>query len=213
MNRYGHQCYTYLIGWRELDVWYYGYRSANRVAPDDDLMIEYFTSSGYVEAFIRDHGIPDVIRVHKTFGDRSEALRYEERFLDRVNATESSRWLNKSNRGKFHTPAVLPVEWRESISKGAKGNTNGKGPRSQNFKARMKEFNVAKASDPEFREKLTKARNSRPVEASGWVLTEATKTKMRKPKPVLICPHCGATGGAPAMTRWHFDNCKGHKNA
>ena len=28
-----------------------------------------------------------------------------------------------------------------------------------------------------------------------------------KSKPVAICPHCNKSGGAPAMGRWHFDNC------
>lgn len=27
-------------------------------------------------------------------------------------------------------------------------------------------------------------------------------------KPRVICPHCGKTGGKPAMIRFHFDNCK-----
>ena len=29
-----------------------------------------------------------------------------------------------------------------------------------------------------------------------------------KQKPVIICPHCGKSGGAPQMKQWHFDNCK-----
>lgn len=28
------------------------------------------------------------------------------------------------------------------------------------------------------------------------------------PKPKLVCPHCGKEGGAPAMKRHHFNNCK-----
>ena len=29
-------------------------------------------------------------------------------------------------------------------------------------------------------------------------------------KDEITCPHCGKTGGKPAMKRWHFDNCN-HK--
>ena len=39
------------------------------------------------------------------------------------------------------------------------------------------------------------------------------RTKLGKnkiPKPILECPHCKKTGGAPQMKQWHFDNCR-HK--
>jgi hypothetical protein len=40
-------------------------------------------------------------------------------------------------------------------------------------------------------------------------LREASKAKASKePKPQITCPHCGKTGGAPTMKRWHLDNCK-----
>jgi hypothetical protein len=32
-----------------------------------------------------------------------------------------------------------------------------------------------------------------------------------KKQPTLTCPHCGKTGGAGPMTRFHFDNCKQRK--
>ncbi|QCW19198.1 hypothetical protein FFZ30_0068 [Salmonella phage DaR-2019a] len=39
-----------------------------------------------------------------------------------------------------------------------------------------------------------------------------TRKKMseagKKPKEKKTCPHCGMTGGAGNMTRYHFDNCK-----
>lgn len=30
----------------------------------------------------------------------------------------------------------------------------------------------------------------------------------RAPKEVVICPHCGKSGGKAIMHRWHFDACK-----
>ena len=46
------------------------------------------------------------------------------------------------------------------------------------------------------------------------VVSDETKLKMSlakkgKAKPQITCPHCGKTGGKPAMKQWHFDNCKG----
>jgi len=37
--------------------------------------------------------------------------------------------------------------------------------------------------------------------------TEDAKQKMRKPKALVVCPHCGSQGGISQMKRWHFDNC------
>ena len=37
----------------------------------------------------------------------------------------------------------------------------------------------------------------------------AGKKQKGKYKPIVICPHCGQSGGGQAlMNRWHFDNCK-----
>ena len=39
--------------------------------------------------------------------------------------------------------------------------------------------------------------------------SKSGKLNLGKPKPKIICPHCGKIGGGQAlMNRWHFDNCK-----
>lgn len=43
-------CYTYLIGWSEYDIWYYGVRYAKGCNPAD-LWVKYFTSSKFVREF------------------------------------------------------------------------------------------------------------------------------------------------------------------
>jgi len=45
------------------------------------------------------------------------------------------------------------------------------------------------------------------------VITDETKHKMSEAqkgtkKKIIQCPHCDKAGGAPALMRWHFDNCK-----
>jgi hypothetical protein len=42
----------------------------------------------------------------------------------------------------------------------------------------------------------------------GRVFSEEHKQKLRKPKPLVTCPHCGKTGGKPTMFRFHFNSCK-----
>lgn len=99
--------YTYLVGWRSFDRWYYGYRHSAAPDPDDDLWKNYFTSSKYVAEFRSEHGEPDVIRVCRYFTSKEDALEYEDRFLQRVSAIRSPRWINRNRVGrKFFAPPV-----------------------------------------------------------------------------------------------------------
>lgn len=41
----------------------------------------------------------------------------------------------------------------------------------------------------------------------GRTNTKISDALIDKPKLIAICPHCNKSGGAPAMGRWHFDNC------
>ena len=63
--------YTYLIGWIDVDLWYYGRRTAEGCHPEE-LFISYFTSSKVVYDIRSEFGEPDVIRTHKFFSERNE---------------------------------------------------------------------------------------------------------------------------------------------
>lgn len=62
MSIYPNNCYTYLIGWSHLNIWYYGRRTARNCRPEE-LWVKYFTSSKYVEEFRKIHGEPNLINV------------------------------------------------------------------------------------------------------------------------------------------------------
>ena len=93
--------YTYLIGWSNLDLWYYGVRWRNirlKRTPEEDLWIYYFTHSKpvkHMRAFI---GEPDVIHIDKTFNSIDKARKYESKVLIEHNAKKSPHWLNKHDR-------------------------------------------------------------------------------------------------------------------
>lgn len=87
--------YTYLIGWKSLDTWYYGVRYAKAANPNE-LCVKYFTSSKYVKAFIQLHGLPDVVEIRKTFSDKKSAMLWENKVLRRLKVVESRRWLNQT---------------------------------------------------------------------------------------------------------------------
>lgn len=95
---------TYLIGWSTYDKWYYGSSSK-----DDTLWKTYFTSSNLVEMMRASAGEPDVVRVHRIFDTFQEASDHESKFLHRLKAAQSERWLNLTNGncGWYNTPESM----------------------------------------------------------------------------------------------------------
>ena len=60
--------------------------------------------------------------------------------------------------------------------------------------------------------RISEAKSGKPAWNKGIPLSEKAKANMRKPLVMssATCPHCGLTGAAHNMKRYHFDNCK-HK--
>lgn len=88
--------YTYIIGWTEHQKYYYGVRWANKVLPEEDLWIEYFTSSEYVKKFRELNGEPDIIKIDCVFDAVSDAVEYEKKKLSEYFNLNWDNWLNKS---------------------------------------------------------------------------------------------------------------------
>jgi len=107
MTIYTRNCYTYLIGWSHLNVWYYGAKYGKDANPDT-FWINYYTSSKIVKDFRKEHGEPDVVQVRKTFGEDSVYCRlYEHKVLRRLDAAKSTKFLNRSiGGGKFDTTGM-----------------------------------------------------------------------------------------------------------
>ena len=107
--------YTYLIGWPELDRWYYGYSSQD----PSSLWSRYFTSSVIVSEYRKEHGEPSVIRVHRLFETKEQANEHEVKFLKRVSAVKSDRWLNRHDTKDFRGPSTFTESSKQKMS-GAK---------------------------------------------------------------------------------------------
>jgi DNA primase large subunit len=88
--------YTYLIGWSNNKKFYYGVRYSKNCHPSD-LFISYFTSSKHVKHYIKKYGNPDIIQVRKTFKTINEAIAWENRVLQKINAKQNKNFLNASN--------------------------------------------------------------------------------------------------------------------
>lgn len=94
-NFYEPQPYTYLIGWKHHNLWYYGVRYAAKANPID-LWESYFTSSKYVAATRIELGEPDVIQVRRIFESAETAIKWESKVLRRLNVLQSNNWLNRT---------------------------------------------------------------------------------------------------------------------
>jgi hypothetical protein len=96
--------YTYLIGWPELNTWYYGVRYAIGCNPTD-LWDPYKTSSKEVAKFILEHGDPPVRKIRKTFKDIEDAITasriWEHKVLRRLKVIKNDKWLNKTDNKAF----------------------------------------------------------------------------------------------------------------
>ncbi len=191
--------YTYLIGWRSLDVWYYGYR--NRENPDSDLWVEYFTSSKYVKQFRELHGEPDVVRVHRVFPDKVSAMEYEDRFLYRVKAVRSSRWLNRGRRGiEFRSPEKFSEESKMKMSESAKEwRKNNRKPTTKRMSENARR-QIERVNESGFRGEWTDERRQKISEKlignksrTGLTNSEEQNRKIAesaKYRPVACCAIC-----------------------
>lgn len=98
---------------------------------------------------------------------------------------EQKENIRRKLTGRKHTP-----ETKAAISKGCTGAR-------KNYK-----------HSAETLEKLKLSHKLKPRTHSDDTKSQISKSMVGKIKEEIVCPHCGKSGGKPAMTRWHFDNCK-----
>lgn len=125
--------YTYFIHWNELNLSYYGRRTAKGCHPEE-FFITYFTSSKYVADTISEYGMPDVIKIHKIFSDTESCTIQEEKFLKRIDASNSLDWLNQingdakwgtTNKAPWNYGLTTSDETKQKISSSLKGKHTG----------------------------------------------------------------------------------------
>ena len=102
--------YTYLIGWSNASLFYYGVRYAKNAHPSE-LFITYFTSSKHVKHYIAKYGNPDIIQIRKTFTERHKAINWEHNVLKRMNLKEDTRFLNATNN-----PGIAPANFNRGAN-------------------------------------------------------------------------------------------------
>jgi hypothetical protein len=146
--------YTYLIGWSNVNKFYYGVRFAKNCSPDD-LWEKYFTSSKHVKHMRKKYGEPDVLQIRKTFETKEQAVLWEEKVLRRLNIKHNEKMLNCNIAGAI-----------------VKNLDHAKGKPSKLRGTKLSE---------EHKEKLRKPK-SVPSKLKGKKLSEEHKEKLRKAK-------------------------------
>ena len=91
--------YTYIIGWSKLQKFYYGveYAQISKTANPENLWNSYFTSSNIIDAYRKEFGEPDIIQVRKVFNTKEEAVKWETKFLQKVDARHNPLFINEHN--------------------------------------------------------------------------------------------------------------------
>lgn len=94
--------FTYLVYCKPTQQYYYGVRYSRNCHPDQ-LWETYFTSCKAIHRLIELYGKDQfVVSVRKVFSDPQKAVDWETRFLHKIDAANSSVWINAHNGdGKF----------------------------------------------------------------------------------------------------------------
>ena len=172
-----YQPYTYLIAWTDHNVFYYGVRWSSTIegkTPEQDLWVDYFTSSKYVHEFREEHGEPDRIEVRKVFDSADRALEWEMKFLNKIKAIDNQNFLNQScgngvwKRRKGHNHSI---KTRNKISRSLKGRKL-----SNETKRKLSEVRLGKKLGPfteEHKANISKALKGR----NNWWNDKVNKNK------------------------------------
>lgn len=203
--------YTYLVGWPEHNIWYYGVRYSQDCSPSD-LWVTYFTSSPKVKNFAETHGDPPVKQIRKLFDQAMSARLWESKVLRRLKVTDSDIWLNTN-----HTmaPPINPIgnlRMKEPELR-AKASANNKGSKNPMYGKRQKQ--------------ITCPHCKKAVGANTFVRWHGDNCPVINPvafRPVgknnpffgkqhinvkqKTCPHCSKTCDIRNYSRHHGDKCK-----
>ncbi len=152
--------YTYLIKFKPTGQCYYGSRFKNvrlGLLPEDDLMLNYTTSSHTINDLLNKHGL-DAFEweVRKVFDTPKQATEWESRVLSRCKVLENEKWLNGNVAGHI----LLTEEGRKKISEFHKGKPKTEEHKKNLSKSQKGKPKVnSKNKTPEYKELMSKLKS------------------------------------------------------
>lgn len=183
--------YTYRLTYKQpgsdIKQYYMGYRGCI-THPSLD---KYYSSSDLVKDLIKKNGLKcfekKILGIYLT---QEEALFTEVKYHATLQVDINDKFLNQARQTTTaflfdNTGKVQTAESNEKRSAALKGRNRF----TPEGLARLVTYQTDRERTPEHREVLREkalARNAQQV----------------------VCPYCGKKGQAPAMSRWHFENCK-----
>lgn len=210
--------FTYSIVHIRTGINYYGARYCAGCHPDD-LGTTYFSSSKVILSLIKKEGVEAFrFKVRKIFKTADESIRWENKFLKRVDAANSNKWYNKHNGdGKFSNTGGYQLT-ENTKNKQRKPKAESHREKLAEHLAKVRTIPVWTEERKEKQRQLMK--NNKFAKGKSRVVSEEEKERKRimmkgntnskgKPRKLItrVCPHCGFTGRGGNMTRYHFDNC------
>jgi len=225
--------YTYLIKHRPTGKVYYGYRSANKIDPHEDLWKKYFTSSPKVQRLIEETGVDSFdVEVRKIFETKEQASNWEIKVLRRCKVLNDNRWINQNIAGyivpteesnkkisDYWKGKSKPEEQIEKIRKGNIGKNKGKVQteehRRKNSEANRGSNNprYGKEVSEETRRRISEAKKGKQVAHNkGVPMSEEQKQKLsekmkgRKVDPEVLARRVASQTGLKRL-KLHCDHC------
>jgi hypothetical protein len=224
--------YTYLIKHRPSGKVYYGYRSANRVDPEQDLWKQYFTSSPRVQQLIEETGVDSFdVEVRQIFETKEQASDWETRVLRRCKVLHDDRWINQNIAGyivpteesrkkisDYHKGKPKTKEHKEKIRQGNIGKK--KPPRGEEYRALMSKLKsgennpmYSKGCTEERAANISAAKKGKPAKNKGVPMTDEQKQKLsekmkgRKVDPDVLARRVAAQTGLK-RAKLYCEHCK-----
>jgi hypothetical protein len=201
--------YTYKLIFKPTNQYYYGVRWAKGCHPSD-LFVSYFTSSKHIHKLIKEYGVDSfIIKVTKTFDNKTDAVNHEKAVLTRVNAAVNGKFINKANN--------MPDYSR----KGLITIHNDLGMETYHDEKLPIPSGWVRGFTNKHRENFSKVRKGLPAKNKGKKIkpsgpcSETRKERIsesRKLTPKLTCNHCGKQCDGGNLKRFHNDNCKLNPN-
>lgn len=117
--------------------------------------------------------------------------------------------VHKDAIGKAHKGKTIPIPQR--IQAVNTRRNNGGWNITEETRALLRKAHTGKTHTTESKIKMMKPKApfsaAHKKKLSDKALSQANN-KFRGKQLIVICPHCGVSGGELTMPRWHFDNCK-----
>jgi len=185
-----------------------------------------FTQNAHLKNAIAKYGWDTLVKKIVLIADEAYCLMIEAK----LRAKKNIGWNIIEGGGK--PPLRYGNQDRLGLPSWNKGISWSEETRKRNSEAHLGQvpWNKGLTTPDDVKQKLSLAKIGKPGHRKGTKHTPEAIAKMKaRPRPVfteatraaislankgrkhetVTCPHCDKTGGITAMSRWHFDNCKG----